>query len=196
HFITNPRKKVQLASIVNDHGGRASLKKGGSDYGRKLVGVTTLRARYSFSSPVWMSRHDMAGVKTSHDWCHDIDGRLLHWRHVAIAPLTCNLGMDYETNNDTAKSGQLIDGRLLHWRMKTHLVHRSTSLQLCCNIFRSVSEYCEHYTPFLVQAGCRNVTRQHFITNPRKKVQLASIVNDHGGRASLKKGGSDYGRKL
>ncbi|MBA0730205.1 hypothetical protein Golax_022713, partial [Gossypium laxum] len=24
----------------------------------------------------------------------------------------------------------------------------------------SVSEHCEHYTPFLVQAGCRNVTRQ------------------------------------
>ncbi|MFQ6622723.1 hypothetical protein Gotur_001420, partial [Gossypium turneri] len=52
------------ASIANDHGGRASLKKGGSDYGRKLVGVTTLRARYSFPRPSWVSRHHMTGVMT------------------------------------------------------------------------------------------------------------------------------------
>ncbi|MBA0673412.1 hypothetical protein Goklo_023927 [Gossypium klotzschianum] len=90
-----------------------------------------------------MSRHDMAGVKTSHDWCHDIDGRLLHWR---VWSGCCDIGGVPPTPWPGLMSCTL------------NQYHR---LPLYPNWpTRSVSEYCEHYTPFLVQAGCRNVTRQ------------------------------------
>ncbi|MBA0849332.1 hypothetical protein Goshw_014522 [Gossypium schwendimanii] len=43
HFITNPRKKVKLASIANDLSGRASLKKRRFGLWKKVSNLTNLR---------------------------------------------------------------------------------------------------------------------------------------------------------
>ncbi|MFQ6652400.1 hypothetical protein Gotur_024286 [Gossypium turneri] len=43
HFITNIRKKVKLASIANDRGGRASLKKRMFGLWRKVNELTNIR---------------------------------------------------------------------------------------------------------------------------------------------------------
>ncbi|MBA0672578.1 hypothetical protein Goklo_024977, partial [Gossypium klotzschianum] len=43
HFITNLRKKVKLASIANDHGRRASLKKRRFRLWKKVSELTNIR---------------------------------------------------------------------------------------------------------------------------------------------------------
>ncbi|MBA0607924.1 hypothetical protein Godav_020187, partial [Gossypium davidsonii] len=43
HFITNLRKKVKLASIANDRGGRASLKKRRFGLWKKVSELTNIR---------------------------------------------------------------------------------------------------------------------------------------------------------
>ncbi|MBA0784974.1 hypothetical protein Gotri_027729 [Gossypium trilobum] len=43
HFVTNLRKKVKLASIANDRGGRASLKKRRFGLWKKVSELTNIR---------------------------------------------------------------------------------------------------------------------------------------------------------
>ncbi|MBA0642929.1 hypothetical protein Goklo_024977, partial [Gossypium klotzschianum] len=122
HFITNLRKKVKLASIANDHGRRASLKKRRFRLWKKVSELTNIRR-----------------IKKN-----------------------------------------------LYKKERFDLLKKVSELSIQCSFRDGVIMFSLENNEPMVWPSPDEIF-EHFITNLRKKVKLASIANDHGRRASLKK---------
>ncbi|MBA0756019.1 hypothetical protein Gogos_019823, partial [Gossypium gossypioides] len=167
HFITNPKKKVKLTSIGNDLSGRASLKKRRFGLWKKASELTNSRRikKNRFKKERFELLKKLSELSIQ---CSFKDG-------VIVYSLENNEPMVWPSPDE-------VWCRDTTWLVSRHHMAGVMTLMVDC--------FIRGFGVGVATSKLGVATSEifeHFITNLRKKVKLASIANDRGGRASLKK---------